>query len=207
MEVAPARSKHRTQDKALEIRQRIERLQDFRPQVADGIAFGTHIRLELGLLVHVEVVDFSVDFQRLEIVALTNGAPEVQCLQCLVECGDVRFGVAADGQTESAQTVARDVADGFKEAHVCCDVVWVSTERLAGFEPEDVVGEEVGASFSADIVVEVAQEFEDLERCAAIICMLVAGSLESLCGYGVFDCDWVWVAEKERVDDIADFSL
>jgi hypothetical protein len=87
------------QNDTLEIRQRIDRLQDFRSRVTNWIAFCIHIRLELGLLVHVEVVDFSVDVQRLEIVALANGVPEVQCL---VECEDVRFGVAADGQAEPA---------------------------------------------------------------------------------------------------------
>jgi hypothetical protein len=78
----------------------------------------------------------------------------------LVDCGDVRFGVAADGQAEPAHTLARDVANGVEKVHVRRDVVWVGSEGLAGFELEDVVGEEIGAGFGADVVVEVAQELE-----------------------------------------------
>jgi hypothetical protein len=191
------------QNDTLEIRQRIDRLQDFRSRVTNWIAFCTHVRLERGLLVHVEVVDLNVDVQCLEIVALADDVPEISCL---VESGGVRFGVAADGQAEPAETVARDISDGIEEVQVCCDVVWVGTEGLVGFELEDVVGEEVGASFGADVVVEVAQEFEDLEGCAAVICVLVAGSLKSLCGCVVCDCDWLWVVEEGRVDEVANFS-
>jgi hypothetical protein len=45
--------------------------------------------------------------------------------------------------------------DSFEEADVHRDGVFVGTEGLAGFELENVVGQEVGrpAGFSADVVV------------------------------------------------------
>jgi hypothetical protein len=85
------------------------------------------------------------------------------------------------------------------------DVIRVGTGGLFGLELEDVVGEEVGASFGADVVVEVAQELEDLKGCTAVGALLEWG-LEALGSGVVFDRDGVSASEKGGVDKVAEFA-